>query len=117
MLAQLSETLAIAPSALGSTCRLTAKRGGRPFRRAPITSLASGSGSPVIRGGRDHMTLGFMILYLPNQTLRFEPCHLVSLGRPARDRLCTAPQWTRRRPYSRRQLLANAAIAASRVGS
>jgi len=26
MLAQLSETLAIAPSALGSTCRLTAKR-------------------------------------------------------------------------------------------
>src|SRR5262245_64720830 len=91
MLAQLSETLAIAPSALGSTCRLTAKRGGRPFRRAPITSLAFGSGSPVIRGGRDHMSLGFMILYLPNQMLRFEPCHLVShSGRPARDRLCTA---------------------------
>src|SRR5262245_62255063 len=91
MLAQLSETLAIAPSALGSTCRLTAKRGGRPFRRAPITTLASGSGSLVIRGGRDHMSLGFMILYLPNQTLRFEPCHLVShSGRPARDRLCTA---------------------------
>src|SRR5262245_31994410 len=38
------------------------------------------------------MSLGFMILYLPNQTLRFEPCHLVShSGRPARDRLCTAP--------------------------
>jgi hypothetical protein len=53
-----------------------------------------------------------MILYLPNQTLRFEPCHLVShSGRPARDRLCTAPtNGAARRPYSRRQLLANAAI-------
>src|SRR5262249_36675397 len=30
------------------------------------------------------MSFGFMILYLPNQTLRFEPCHLVShSGRPA----------------------------------
>jgi hypothetical protein len=57
-----------------------------------------------------------MMLYLPNQTLRFEPCHLVShSGRPARDRLFTAPPMARRRPYSRRQLLANAAIAASRV--
>src|SRR5262249_7521687 len=31
------------------------------FRRAPITSLAPGSRGAVIRGGRDHMNLGFMI--------------------------------------------------------
>jgi hypothetical protein len=45
-------------------------RTGSTFRRAPITSSAPGSERPVIRGGRDHMNLGFMILYLPNQMLR-----------------------------------------------
>src|SRR5215472_9444243 len=38
------------------------------------------------------MSLGFMILYLPNQTLRFEPCHLVShSGRPATAIACVRP--------------------------
>ena len=33
-----------------------------------------------------------MILYLPNQTLRFEPCHLVShSGRPATAIACVRP--------------------------
>jgi hypothetical protein len=65
------------------------------------------------------MSLGFMILYLRNQTLRFEPCHLVSpLGPPGtRSLVYGAPNSAARRSYSRRQLLANAVIAASRVGS
>ena len=70
MLAQLSETLAIAPSALGSTCRLIAKRR-TPFSPRAHYKLGIWFWEPrVIRGGRDHMSLGFMIPYLPNQTLR-----------------------------------------------
>jgi hypothetical protein len=62
------------------------------------------------------MNLGFIILYLPNPMLRLSALPLVShLGRVSpRIRLCTGAlgHW---RPYCRRQLLANAAIAASRV--
>src|SRR5262249_24719650 len=41
--------------------------GGRPFRRAPITSLALGSGGAVIRGGRNHMNLGDSMISIPGQ--------------------------------------------------
>jgi hypothetical protein len=33
------------------------------LRRAFITSSTPGSGGPVIRGGRDHMNLDFMIFH------------------------------------------------------
>ncbi len=58
----------------------------------------------------------FMILYLPKQTLRLEALPFGYRGARRANRLCTGfpvAGW----PYCRRQLLAKAAIAASRVGS
>jgi len=88
------------------------------FRRAPITSSAPGSGGAVIRGGRDHINLGFMISIpgQPDATPSSLAIWLATRADWPANCLCTGfvGRW---QAYFRRQLLANATIAASRVAS